>query len=71
MLPLKDLAILFHTQAQHVMLQGKYLTDIRDKRGANTGNTSRIYFAAKMFFEKLSSFYQSGRPDIYRVFCSR
>ena len=53
------------------MLQGKYLTDIRKKRGANTGNTSRIYFDAWVFFEKQSSFYQSGRPDIYQVFCSR
>lgn len=57
---LKDLAAQFHAQGQPVKLQAKQLTDFRDKRGANAGNTSRVYYGAYVFFEKLRI--KEGKP---------
>ena len=57
---LKDLAAQFHAQGQPVKLQAKQLTDFRAKRGAIAGNTSRVYYAAYVFFEKLRL--KEGKP---------
>ena len=55
---LKDLAAQFHTQS--VKLQSKQLNDFRTKSGADAGNTSRIFYGAYVFFEKLRI--KEGKP---------
>ncbi|KAI5856850.1 hypothetical protein BZA05DRAFT_471014 [Tricharina praecox] len=48
---LKTLAAQF--RSIEVKLQSKQLNDFRGKHGADAGNTSRVFYAAYVFFEKL------------------
>ncbi|KXS95764.1 hypothetical protein AC578_1721 [Pseudocercospora eumusae] len=46
----RDLAAQLHTG---VNIQSKQLTDFRNKKGARAGNTSSVFYAAYVYFEKL------------------
>lgn len=48
---LRDLAAMFN--ATECKLQSKQLNDFRGKSGPDGGNTSRVFYAAYVFFEKL------------------
>jgi len=48
---LKDLASQFRTM--DVKLQSKQLNDLRGKHGADSGNISRVFYAAYVFFKRL------------------
>jgi hypothetical protein len=48
---LRELAGQFELQS--VSLQSKQLNDFLTKRGALDGNTSRVYYAGYVFFERL------------------
>lgn len=55
---LRDLARMYHTE--EIKLQSKQLNDFRGKSGADAGNTSRIFYCAYVFFEKLRL--KEGKP---------
>ena len=48
---LRDLAAQFHTE--DVTIRTNQLSEFRKKKGPDAGNTSRVYYAAYVFFEKL------------------
>ncbi|KAF2812261.1 uncharacterized protein BDZ99DRAFT_486874 [Mytilinidion resinicola] len=48
---LRDLMAQYHTSDRKI--QSKQLTDFRSKKGADRGNTSCVYYASYVFFEKL------------------
>ncbi|KAF2493533.1 hypothetical protein BU16DRAFT_551352 [Lophium mytilinum] len=48
---LRDLMAQYHKSDRKI--QSKQLTDFRSKKGADRGNTSCVYYASYVFFEKL------------------
>ncbi|KAI5778840.1 hypothetical protein EDC01DRAFT_600876, partial [Geopyxis carbonaria] len=57
---LKDLAAMLHTAPPGTKIQSKQLNDFRTKSGADAGNTSRVFYCAYVFFEKLRI--KEGKP---------
>ncbi|KAK7542078.1 uncharacterized protein J3D65DRAFT_612546 [Phyllosticta citribraziliensis] len=56
----RDLAAMCHTPKKPKSIQSRQLTAFRDKKGADAGNTSVVYYAAYVFFEKLRL--RDGKP---------
>ncbi|KAK8244655.1 hypothetical protein HDK90DRAFT_547530 [Phyllosticta capitalensis] len=56
----RDLAAQLHTPAKPTNIQSRQLTAFRDKKGPDAGNTSVVYYAAYIFFEKIRI--KDGKP---------
>ncbi|KAK8167808.1 hypothetical protein BKA80DRAFT_340801 [Phyllosticta citrichinensis] len=56
----RDLAAMCHTPKKPKSIQSRQLTAFRDQKEADAGNTSVVYYAAYVFFEKLRL--KDGKP---------
>ncbi|KAK8206446.1 hypothetical protein BKA81DRAFT_282555, partial [Phyllosticta paracitricarpa] len=56
----RDLAAMCHTPKKPTSIQSRQLTAFRDKKGPDAGNTSVVYYAAYVFFEKMRL--KHGKP---------
>jgi hypothetical protein len=62
---LRDLHVQYHTAAKKPKaIQHKSLTDFRSKKGPIAGNSSSVYYAAYVYFEKLRL--KQGKPKSAR-----
>ncbi|KAK7541815.1 hypothetical protein IWX49DRAFT_506618 [Phyllosticta citricarpa] len=70
----RDLAVMCHTPKKPTSIQSRQLTAFRDKKGPDAGNTSVVYYAAYVFFEKMrlkhgkpKSNHRKGMEDAWRA----